>query len=174
MAAPERKHRCRHRNRFGVFYIPFVHDTPNVWEITKAADCWSTSRESHPNCRSDRAAQCSDAFKTGVALSFRLSWPCRGQPYTHSRFSRSPHSGSWRTRLSWLVLSHIAGTEVLANGYSVFKVQVRIFVPHSLTATWRPKKRHVFRNFLKKFLKQCESPKKQKKEVTGYETDGLL
>ena len=141
----------------------FVLDARALLGNHQAADCRSAPREFHPTCRSDRAAQCSDAFKTGVPLSFRLSWPCRGQPYTHSRFSRSPHSGSWRTRLSWLVLSHISGTEVLANGYSVFKVQVRIFVPHSLTATWRPKKRHVFRNFFKKIFEAMWKPQKAKK-----------
>lgn len=46
-----------------------------------------------PLCRSDRAAQCSDAFRTGVPLSFRRSWLCWWQPNTCSRLYRSLHYG---------------------------------------------------------------------------------
>jgi len=56
----------------------------------QAAVCRTTSREFHPNCRSDRAApivwSCGWA---GVPLSFRLSSPCRWQTGTCRGYSRS-------------------------------------------------------------------------------------
>ena len=55
---------------FWCIYIPFVLDTPNVLGNRWVAACYAAARESHPSCRSDRAAQCCDAFKTGVALKY--------------------------------------------------------------------------------------------------------
>ena len=137
---------CRSRFNAGHVSTPFVLDTPcaggpNHREVAKRqlADCLTgvspqlSFGQSRPHCVIPLARGCG---WTGVPLSFRLSSPCRGQPVTCSRLSRSPlFRRSRRTKLSWLTLSRIVGTEVLANEYSVFKVGEEL-PPHYSTATF--------------------------------------
>jgi len=57
---------------------------------------------------------------TGVPLSFRLSSPYQEQHLIPAAgYFALLKRGSRRTKLSWLVLSHIIGTDVSANVYSV-------------------------------------------------------
>ena len=108
----------------------FVLDIPCAGK-SSSGGLLTASREFHPSCRSDRAAQCCDEFKAGVPLSFRLSSPCRVQPSTGG-------GGSRLLRISEVLASPAAAARdfhtsselmYLTNGHPVFKEQQGCFNP---------------------------------------------
>ena len=62
--------------------------------------CWTTSREFHPNCRSDRAAQCFEGVQRGstivipAVMAVLMANQILSRKYRSLLFRRS-----WRTRL---------------------------------------------------------------------------
>ena len=102
----------------------FVLDIPCAGK-SLSGGLLTASREFHPNCRSDRAAQYRDAFKTGVPLSFRLSWPCRVQPGICGGDSRSLRCPEVLAYPAAAARDSHTSSELmyLTNGYSVVKEQ---------------------------------------------------
>ena len=132
--------------------------TPRVHGKSSSGGLLTTSREFHPNCRSDRAAPiaCGCGW-TGVPLSFRWSLPCREQLGIHSGSYSLAHE--WGRGAPCCCGLRFRASELmyLTNGYSVFKELVRWVSkkpPHPSLLTFS-EKYHTF--FQKNFFNRLSN-----------------